>query len=91
MCTAGRCSTALVVSGAEVRKKGVPLKAYLESLSEVQVSSIQGLPCRCYFPRTSAGSLSQPNVQVDYLLSCTISLLQLLKQNIVITFKRYYL
>jgi len=81
----------LSVSGAEVRKKGVSLKAYLKSLSEVQVSTIQGLPCRCYFPRTSAGSLSQLNVQVDYLFSCTISLLQLLKQNIVITFKRYYL
>lgn len=35
----------LSVSGAEVRKKGMPLKADLESLSEVQVSSIQGLPC----------------------------------------------
>jgi len=31
----------LSVSGAEVRKKGVPIKADLENLSEVQVSSIQ--------------------------------------------------
>jgi hypothetical protein len=28
MCTAGRCSTALVVSGAEVRKKGVQAIIY---------------------------------------------------------------
>jgi hypothetical protein len=35
----------LSVSGAVVRKKGVPIKADLERLSEVQVSSIQGLPC----------------------------------------------
>jgi len=35
----------LSVSGAEVRRKGVPIKADLESLSEVQVSSILGLPC----------------------------------------------
>jgi hypothetical protein len=28
MCTAGRCSTALVVSGAEVRKKGVKAIVY---------------------------------------------------------------
>jgi hypothetical protein len=35
----------LSVSGAEVRRKGVPIKANLESLSEVQVPSIQDLPC----------------------------------------------
>jgi hypothetical protein len=73
-----------------VRNKGMPIKADLENLSKVQVSSIQSLPCHWYFPRASTGSLSQPNIQVDYLSSCTISLLQLLKQNIVITFKRYY-
>ena len=47
----------LSVSGAEVRKKGVPRKADLESLSEVQVSSIQGLPCCRYFPRAYTGKL----------------------------------
>ena len=35
----------LPVSGAEVRKKGMPIKADMENLSNVQVSSIQGLPC----------------------------------------------
>lgn len=80
----------LSISGAEVRKKDMLIKVDLENLSEVQVSSIQGLPCHWYFPRASTGSLSQPIIQVDYLFSCTISLLQLLKQNITITFKRYY-
>jgi hypothetical protein len=35
----------LSVSGDEVRKKIMTIKADLESLSEFQVSSIQGLPC----------------------------------------------
>jgi hypothetical protein len=33
------------VSCAEVRNKGMPIKADLENLSKVQVSSIQSLPC----------------------------------------------
>jgi phosphotransferase system IIA component len=35
----------LSISGAEVRKKDMLIKVDLENLSEVQVSSIQGLPC----------------------------------------------
>jgi hypothetical protein len=36
----------LSVSGDKVRKKIMPIKADLENPSVVQVSSIQGLPCR---------------------------------------------
>lgn len=78
MCVAGRwAQKQLSVSGAVV-KKGMPVKAVLKSLSEDQMSSIQGFLCPWYFSRASTGSWSQPNIQVEYLSSTTFSLLQLL-------------